>query len=123
MGDPREDGDADESAGVSDDERKRLLARAVQELTREWRASVRTWGDFEDLLVRGTPVNHRLHLAGVVAAAVISVLAVAIVPGLGLGYAALALIGFLAPATRCLWAMLTGHWFVGVRPISRFSKG
>jgi hypothetical protein len=93
--------DADAGAAtLSDDERKKRLYRAVQELTREWRASVRTWGDFEDLVVRGAPVNHRRHLAGVAVAAVLSILAVAIVPGLGLDHIGLALI---PPAAYALW--------------------
>lgn len=112
VGDPQQDGGTDKSVTVSDDERKKLLARDVQELTREWRASVRTAGDFEDLLVRGTPVDNRLHLKVVAAVAIISVLAVAIVPGLGLGFAALALI---PPAAYALWwlflAMTGGEEF------------
>jgi len=82
----RAERDAADGATLSDEERRRLLSRAVQELTREWRASVRTRGEFEDLVVRGAPVNHRLHLAGVVAAAILSPLIVA-TPGLLLAYA------------------------------------
>lgn len=100
--------DAADGATLSDEERRRLLSRAVQELTREWRASVRTRGEFEDLVVRGAPVNHRLHLAGVVAAAILSPLIVAIVPGLGLDNIGLALIPPLAYALWWLFLAITG---------------
>jgi len=57
----------------SDDERKARLKRAVANLTREFRARVRTQSEFEALLVRGKPVTHRLHLSAI---AVLLILAV-----------------------------------------------
>ena len=46
---------------LSATERKALLKRAVVNLTREERARVRSRGEFDALLVRGSTVDHRLH--------------------------------------------------------------
>lgn len=46
---------------LSAEERKALLDLAVKDLTREVRASLERQGEFEAVLVRGTPVNHVLH--------------------------------------------------------------
>ena len=45
----------------SAEERRAKLARIVGNMTREGRAGIRTQGEFETVLVRGEPVNHRLH--------------------------------------------------------------
>jgi hypothetical protein len=47
-------------------ERKALLKRKVVDLTREERARIRRRGEFDALLVRGSTVDHRLHLFVVV---------------------------------------------------------
>jgi hypothetical protein len=93
MADPDQTADAAtrrEAGGtISDGERKRLLKRAVQELSREFRASVRRQDEFEVLLVRGHPVDNRRHLvllASVAIAAIIfAMLAAAASTALSLG--------------------------------------
>jgi hypothetical protein len=50
-----------------------VLRRSVAELTREWRASVRRSGEFDALLARGTPVNHRRHLTWLIVMLSVSV--------------------------------------------------
>ena len=47
---------------LSAEERKAKLARIVGNMTRESRAGIRIQGEFETVLVRGDPVNHRLHV-------------------------------------------------------------
>lgn len=96
-------GEAASSGGdggiLSDDRRKLLLTRAVFDLTREARAEVRIQGEFDALLVRGTPVNHRLHLVVVV---VMAALALAVGEGLGAGPSGLATL-LLLPGVYALW--------------------
>ena len=69
---------------LSAEERRTKLERAVQNGTREARGSVRIHGEFDALLVQGTPVNHRLHLVSVL---VLAVLGLAIGQVLGIGQA------------------------------------
>jgi hypothetical protein len=62
-----EPADVTESANLplgelSPAERTAALKRAVHDLTREARAQLRRKGQFEAVIVRGRPVNHRLHL-------------------------------------------------------------
>lgn len=57
---------------LSSDERKALLKRAVVDLTREARARVRSEGEFDAVLVRGSTVNHRLHFLVVVVLAALA---------------------------------------------------
>lgn len=64
---------------LSVSQRRAVLGRAAQDLTRECRASLRSRSDFEAFLVRGEPVNHRLHLAGVLVMAALALM----VSGLG----------------------------------------
>jgi hypothetical protein len=94
-------------ASPSTEERKARLKRAIANLTREARAGVRSQGDFEALLVRGQPVNHRTHLAAV---AVLVVLGLAL--GLGFGGGLLGLLkGAVIPAAYAafwLFLALTG---------------
>ncbi|MGD0247704.1 MAG: hypothetical protein ABSB75_01485 [Candidatus Limnocylindrales bacterium] len=78
--------DAAGDGTLSADERKARLRRAVTNLTREARAEIRSEGEFEALLVRGEPVNHRVHLVAVV---VMAVLAVVVSQGLHSGLAGL----------------------------------
>jgi len=67
----------------SAEERKARLNRAVANLTREARAEVRSKGEFEAVLVRGTPVHSRVHLRNLgIAAGVALVLALAFGGGL-----------------------------------------
>lgn len=84
---------------VSDDRRRLLLERAVFDLTREARAEVRDRGEFDALLVRGSPVNHRLHFAVVV---VMAALALAVGEGLGAGLSGVATL-LLVPGLYALW--------------------
>lgn len=65
-----------ERAPVSESARRGLLQYAVQELTREDRASVRSQDEFEALLVRGAPVGHQLHRVILVALAIVAVVVV-----------------------------------------------
>src|ERR1035437_1833270 len=51
-----------EVASPSAEERKARLNRAVANLSREFRATVRTQSDFEALLVRGRPIHNQTHL-------------------------------------------------------------
>jgi hypothetical protein len=87
----------------SDEERKARLKRAVANLTREFRANVRSESDFEALLVRGKPVNHRVHLT---ALAVLAALGLAL--GLGMGGGVVGLLkGALLPAAYgVFWLVL-----------------
>ena len=61
---------------LAPEERKKVLDRTVFELSREFRAEVRSRHDFDALLIRGRPVTHRLHF-------IVLVLVVAITAALG----------------------------------------
>jgi len=67
-------------APPSAEERKARLNRAVANLSREFRANVRSQSDFEALLVRGKPVYHSVHLRNL---GLVAILGLAL--GLGLG--------------------------------------
>lgn len=54
------------NGALSPEERKAILDRAVFELSREFRAEVRSRHDFDALLIRGRPVTHRLHFIALV---------------------------------------------------------
>lgn len=69
-----------EVAPPSAEERKARLNRAVANLSREFRANVRSQSDFEALLVRGKPVYHSVHLRNL---GLVAILGLAL--GLGLG--------------------------------------
>jgi hypothetical protein len=71
----RGNGKAPPPAGLSYEERKARLDKAVAVATREFAARVRERTDFEVLLVRGEPVRQRVHL---VRLAVLVVLAPAV---------------------------------------------
>jgi hypothetical protein len=58
-------------AGLSYEERKARLDRAVAVATREFAARVGERTDFEVLLVRGEPVRHRVHLVRLAVLAVL----------------------------------------------------
>ena len=89
---------------VSLDERRTALNRAVANLTREARAYVRTRTDLEAVLVRGTPVNHRLHLAVV---AVLAVLALLLSEGLRVGTSGVPTPLLLPVAYAASWLFIT----------------
>lgn len=55
---------------LSAEERRAKLARVVANMTREDRAGIRSQGEFDTVLVRGEPVNHRLHVLVAVCLAV-----------------------------------------------------
>jgi hypothetical protein len=61
-------------------QRRALLSRTVADLTREWRASVRSAEGFEVVLARGRAVHHRVHRT-----AFLSLLALAVLVGFSLG--------------------------------------
>lgn len=61
-----DESDGKTAEGLSAADRKALLKRAVHDLTREARAGIRKKGEFEAILVRGRPVNHRLHLVAMI---------------------------------------------------------
>lgn len=90
-------------AVISVEERKTRLKRAVQDLTREARASVRSQGDFAALLVRGEPVNHRLHFVVLV---VLVILALAVGLGIGSGPADVAKAMVVPGIYAALWSFL-----------------
>jgi hypothetical protein len=94
----------DDAGRLSDEERKTRLNRAVYELTRECRATVRSRDEFAAVVVRGRPVNHRLHLAVAAALAVL-----APVLWFGLGGGGMTLVDFMAvPAVYALfWLFIT----------------
>jgi hypothetical protein len=107
-------GSADASGAVSADvtplsaeERKARLNRAVANLSREFRASVRSQSDFEALLVRGKPVYHRVRLRNL---GLVAILGLAL--GLGLGGGAIGILkGAVLPAAYgvyWLFLALTG---------------
>ncbi|MFI5258247.1 MAG: hypothetical protein ACHQ01_01365 [Candidatus Limnocylindrales bacterium] len=86
-------------AVLPDDQRRALLKRAVFDLTREARAQVRTQGEFDALVVRGAPVNHRLHFVAVM---VMAALALAVGEGLGAGPSGVAAL-LVVPGAYALW--------------------
>src|ERR1035437_2483462 len=100
----------------SDDAREALLGRTVQELARAFRASVRSRGEFDALLVRGMPVNHRLHFVGLVATSALAVLAAVVSQRPGL--APLGLI-VIAPGSYVGWWLFL--WATGGEELERVS--
>ena len=90
---------ADADGILGSDERKALLKRAVANQTREARANLQSQGDFEATIVRGHPINHRVHLVAVVVMAVLAV-------GVGFGFKA-GLLGvakaMVVPGAYALW--------------------
>lgn len=84
---------------LTPDARKALLKRAVFDRTREARGTLQSQGEFEATVLRGRPVNSRVHLAAVV---VMIVLAVVVSLGFGSGIAGLAL-ALVVPGGYALW--------------------
>lgn len=98
---------ADPEAGgeLSASQRTALLGAAVRDLTREARASLRSQGEFDALLVRGVPVSHGLHLVTVLVATVVALL---VSQGLGLAPLSLAMLGPCLYAVYWIFLAVTG---------------
>lgn len=103
MADAQDTGAGDRSNAPSAEERSALLNRAVKDLTREARASVRSQGEFEAVLVRGTPVNNRLHASTV---GVMAILAAAVSLGSRAGLSGLALALVVPGVYALFWLFL-----------------
>jgi hypothetical protein len=99
----------------SSEERRAVLAKAVAEKTREFRAFERSRGDFEAVLVRGKPVDHRLHLGVVLSAAAVGV---AIATRLGLGGNLTQAAFAAAFAYALFWGFL---WLTGGEQVERIA--
>jgi hypothetical protein len=89
--------------GASDEQRQAFLKRTVAELTREWRASVREYREFEVLLVRGEPVSHDRHLLVLTALAVLALVAGQVIGG---GFTTWAATASVPAAYGLLWLFL-----------------
>ena len=80
---------------LSAEERKNLLARRVFELTRENRATLRSQGDVEAVLVRGKPTNHLLMFVTLACIMAVAALGGRVLGDLGAGALAAILLGGL----------------------------
>ena len=112
--------DAEQNGGVGDDpapqvappslggqlsaeERTKLLTGRVLELTRENRATLRSRGDFDAVLVRGAPTNHLVMFVVLVCVMAVTALGGRVLNDLGAGaLAAVVLGGFVA----MIWLVL-----------------
>jgi len=89
---------------VPAEERKKLLARRVFDLTRENRAAVRSQGDFDAVLVRGRPTNNLLMFVTLVCVVALTALGGRILGDMGVG----ALAGIVAGGLfALLWLVLS----------------
>jgi hypothetical protein len=89
---------------LSAEERTKLLAGRILELTRENRATLRSRGDFDAVLVRGAPTNHLVMFVVLVCVMAVTALGGRVLNDLGAGaLAAVVLGGFVAT----IWLVLT----------------
>jgi hypothetical protein len=106
------------SGSPSANARAALLERAIHDLTRENRGTLRSRGEFEALIVRGKPVHHLLHLVGVVAVAV-----VALIVGRAAGVVPLSAVAVLPGFYAAYWIFLTATGGVELDRVSIDENG